>query len=86
MRQRSTYSRISNQDLDNIIDDILVDFQETGYKRMAGFLRSRGVVVQQSRICEAMRRVNPEGTMLRTLRLCYSQEKLPGFFPACIMA
>ena len=42
---------------------------ETGYKRMTGFLRSRGVVVQQSRIREAMRKVNPEGTMLRALRL-----------------
>ena len=58
IRQRSTYSTISNQDLDNIIDNILVDFPETGYKRMTGFLRSRGVVVQQSRIREAMRRVN----------------------------
>ena len=69
IRQRSTYSTISNQDLDNIIDNILVDFPATGYKHMTGFLRSREVVAQQSRIREAMRRVNPEGTMLRALRL-----------------
>ena len=69
IRQRSPSSTISNQDLDNIIDNILVDFPETGYTRMTGFLRSRGVVVQQSRIGEAMRRVNPEGTMLCALRL-----------------
>ena len=36
---------------------------------MTGFLRLRGVVVQQSRIREAMRRVKPEGAMLRALRL-----------------
>ena len=69
IRQLSTYSTISEQDLDNMIENILVSFPETGYKRMTGFLRSRGVVVQQSRIREAMRRVNPEGTMLRALRL-----------------
>ena len=69
IRQMSTYSTISEQDLDNMIENILVSFPETGYKRMTGFLRSRGVVVQQSRIREAMRRVNPEGTMLRALRL-----------------
>lgn len=69
IRQRSTYSVISEHDLDNIIENILVGFPETGYKRMTGFLRSRGVVVQQSRIREAMRRVNPEGTMLRALQL-----------------
>ena len=69
IRQRSTYSIISEHDLDNIIENILVRFPKTGYKRMTGFLRSRGVVVQQSRIREAMGRVNPERTMLRALQL-----------------
>ena len=36
---------------------------------MTGFLRSRGIVLQQNRIREAMRRINPEGTLLRALRL-----------------
>ena len=36
---------------------------------MTGFLKTRGIIVQQDRIREAMRRVNPEGTMMRALRL-----------------
>ena len=42
IKQMATYSTISEQDLDNMIENILVSFPETG------FLRSRGVVVQQS--------------------------------------
>ena len=41
----------------------------TGYRRMTGFLRSRGLRIQQSRIREAMRRVNPAGVHLRALEL-----------------
>ena len=66
---RTAYSTLSDHDLDTVINGILVDFPETGYKRMTGFLKARGIVLQQSRIREAMRRINPEGTLLRALRL-----------------
>ena len=69
VRLRSSYSDISNEDLDGVIESILCNFPETGYKRMTGFLKTRGIIVQQDRIREAMRRVNPEGTMMRALRL-----------------
>ena len=65
IQQRSTYSTISNEDLDCILNNILVDFPETGYKRMTGFLR---FLRSQIRIREAIRRVNPAGIMLRALR------------------
>ena len=35
----------------------------TGYRRMTGFLRSRGLRIQQCRIREAMWRVNPAGVL-----------------------
>ena len=69
LSRRSLYSTISDHDLDAIMTSILTEFPETGYKRMTGFLRARGVVVQQNRIRERMRTINPEGTLLRALRI-----------------
>lgn len=60
---------MSDEDLDAVINSILNDFPETEYKRMTGFLRARGIVLQQNRIREAMRRINPEGTLSCALRL-----------------
>ena len=66
---RLTYSSIDNEELDQLIQNILTEFPNTGYRRMTGFLRSRGLRVQQCRIREAMRRVNPAGVLLRALEL-----------------
>ena len=66
---RAVYSLMSDEQLDTIMLSILAEFPETGYKRMTGFLKARGIVLQQSRIREAMRRVNPEGTLSRALRI-----------------
>ena len=63
----TSYSNLSDQDLDTVIKSVLTDFPQTGYKRMTGFLRARGLIIQQSRIRAAMRRTNPEGTLLRAL-------------------
>ena len=65
----TSYSNLSDQDLDTVIKSILTDFPQTGYKRMTGFLRARGLIIQQSRIRAAMRRTNPEGTLLRALEI-----------------
>ena len=66
---RAVYSLMSDEQLDTIMLSILAEFPETCYKRMTGFLKARGIVLQQSRIREAMRRVNPEGTLSRALRI-----------------
>ena len=57
---RSTYSCVGEQELHNIVRNILTDFPNTGY----GILR-----IQQRRIREAMRIVNPAGVLLRALEL-----------------
>ena len=67
LRARST---VSDQALDNPMRNILTEFPNTGYRRMTGFLKARGLRIQQSRIREAMRRVNPVGVLLRALELC----------------
>ena len=63
------YNSISDKHLDTVINTILAKFPETGYKRMTGFLKVRGFVLQQNRIRQAMRRVNPERVCSRALRL-----------------
>ena len=44
-------------------------FPNSGYKSMRGHLLSRGFKVQGSRVREAMRRTDPEGTVVRALQL-----------------
>ena len=64
-----TYSTISNPELDEITQQLVSEFPNCGYRRMTGFLRARGIHVQQIRIREAMRRSDPEGVLLRSLQL-----------------
>ena len=58
-----------DHDLDIILNYIITKFPETGYKRMIGFLKAMGIVVQPNRVPDGMRRINPQGTLLRPLRL-----------------
>ena len=71
----STYTELTDDELDSIISDIHKEFPMCGNKQMSGHLLSRGIRVQQHRIRELMRRVDPEGTMARCLnvihRRCY---------------
>ena len=64
-----TYSTISNTELDEITQQLVSEFPNCGYKRMIGFLRARGINVQQIRVREAMKRSDPEGVLLRSLQL-----------------
>lgn len=66
---------MSDEQLDTIMLSILAEFLETGYKRMTGFLKARGIVLQPNKIREAMKRVNPEGTLSRALRIQLSSCK-----------
>ena len=63
------FTSIDNQSLDHTIQDIVRYFPSFGYRRMTGALLSRGIRVSQVRIREAMRRVNPEGVLLRALTI-----------------
>ena len=66
---RIMYSDISEQHLDRIVRSILTEFPNIGYRRMTGFLQARGLRIQQTKIRESMRRVNPAGVLLRALGL-----------------
>ena len=65
----TTYTQLSDQQLDELIRDIQRDFPNAGCKRVTGLLRARNVYMQQARIRQSMRRVDPEGILLRALEL-----------------
>ena len=64
-----TYSTLTDEHLDQITEEIITEFPNSGYRRMTGYLRARGIYVQQHRIRESMRRSDPEGVLLRALQL-----------------
>ena len=64
---RSTFSAITDSELDEIVRSIKHQFPLCGNKQMAGHLTASGLRIQQQRIREVMRRVDPEGTVARRL-------------------
>ena len=59
---RSYYSQMSDADLDAIVAEILLHFPTCGNRQMQGL--ARGLRVQQYRVREAQRRVDPSGLMM----------------------
>ncbi len=66
---RSIYATLTDPELDELISVIQRDFPNAGCKRMTGLLQARDVNVQQVRIRQSMRRVDPEGMLLRALEM-----------------
>jgi len=66
---RQRFSDFSDNDLDQIVERLMREFPNSGYKRMTGLLQNAGYRIQQNRIRESMRRVNPDGVLLRALEL-----------------
>ena len=65
---RGKFSVISDEELDREVELILIQFPNSGYKEMRGYLTSNGYNIQEYRVRESMRRVDSEGVMLRTLQ------------------
>ena len=66
---RETYSNLTEEELDSTMQEILTALPNTGYKRMTGNMLSLGVRIQQRNIRESMRRVDPQGTLIRALEI-----------------
>ena len=64
---RAEYAQISDDELDAMITDISLEFPMCGNRQMQGHLLSHGFRVQQQRIRDAQRRVDPEGSIMRRL-------------------
>uniref|UniRef100_A0A3P9AHD1 Integrase catalytic domain-containing protein n=2 Tax=Esox lucius TaxID=8010 RepID=A0A3P9AHD1_ESOLU len=66
---RQTYSAISDEDLKRMVSDFIETCPNTGYTLVMGYLQSIGIRVQQNRVCDTLRAVDPVGTVLRGLEL-----------------
>ena len=64
---RSTYSDISDAELDAIVSEAQRQFPAWGNRQMYGYLLSRGTRLQFQRVRESQSRLDPEGTTLRGL-------------------
>ena len=68
LNKKDVFSKLTNMELDKVIENILMDYPNTGYKKMRGYLLAKGFVIQERRVREAMRRVDPEGVIVRCLQ------------------
>ena len=66
VRESESYADILNDVLYNHVLEVFQMFPNCGYRRMLGFLATRGLCVQERRVRESMHRVDPEGVLLRT--------------------
>ena len=64
IRKSNFYSLMEDDKLDHLIVFILKDFPKSRYKNMKEFLLSRGHGVQENKIRELTRRVDPKGVLL----------------------
>lgn len=64
---RAMYATISDEELDHLVQVIHRQFPMCGSKQMAGHLLVRGFCVQQNRIREPQRRIDPDGVVMRRL-------------------
>ena len=62
------YADISDYELEQVVLVIKAEFPTCGQKQMMGYLQSRGYRIQQVCIREVMRRIDPEGSIMRCLR------------------
>ena len=75
--KRKQYSIIIDQELDNLVSQIQHQFPTCGNQQMQAHLLSRGLRLQQLRIRESRRRVDPEESLLRRLNGIFRREYVP---------
>ena len=72
----SRYTDISDEQLDGTCRNITREFPNCGVRRMRGFLSARGIHVTWERTRETMRRIDPEGVLIRSLQLNIVQRRV----------
>lgn len=65
---RSCYTQLTDHELDRIVQEIHHNFPTCGNRQLQGYLLARGLRVQQHRIRDAHRHVDPEGSVMRRLQ------------------
>ena len=62
---RKTYCDLTDQELDDIVKQVQVEFPACDNKQMMGHLLSRGIRVQQVRVRDSMHRTDLEAVVNR---------------------
>lgn len=65
---RGTYSSLSNEMLDTIVQRIQEEHPNSGYRLITGHLAAMGYRVQETRVRDSIRRVDPVGVAHRWIR------------------
>lgn len=60
---RKTYCDLTDQELDDIVKQVQVEFPACDNKQIMGHLLSRGIRVQQVRVRDSMHRTDLEGVV-----------------------
>lgn len=67
MSIRATYSTITDEELDSMVSRMQQQYPNWGNRQMYGYLLSQNLRVQFSRVRESQSRVDPNGSVLRSL-------------------
>ena len=65
LRVSDLYSALPDNELDIIVNEILIQFPNSGYRMMTGHLKRRGIRVQQHRLRESLHRISPASIATR---------------------
>ncbi|XP_019853028.1 PREDICTED: uncharacterized protein LOC109582628 [Amphimedon queenslandica] len=71
---RDCYSTISDSELDHIVGHIQQQYPMCGNRQMQGHLISRGYRIQQTRLRDFQRRIDPVGTALHRLNAIHRRQ------------
>ena len=66
---RARYADLTDAELHRIVSEIQEEYPSCSNQQMRGHLLSRGYRIQQHRIREAQRTVDPEGCIMRQLHV-----------------
>ena len=68
------YANITDVELDGMVREVQCQFPMCGNRQMQGHLLARGYRLQQSRVRESQRRVDPDGAVIRRLHVLNRRE------------
>ena len=68
---RTQYAQLTDDELNGIIAEIRLQYPTCGNRQLQGYLLAQGIRVQQIRIRDAHRRVDPEGSIMRRLSVMH---------------
>jgi hypothetical protein len=69
-----SYTDLSNDNLDELLKVFKLQKPESGFRYALGFLRNHGIRIQQQRVLQSLRRVDPIGRILRERRTIRRRE------------